>query len=123
MRLILAMLTGSILLAATPALAAGDAAAGEAIFKAKCSICHTNVEGKNKIGPSLWAVVGRKAGSLPGYNYSDAMKNANRTWDATTLDAYLTNPRQNIPGVKMLFVGLPNADDRANVIAYLSTLK
>jgi cytochrome c len=117
------MLTGSILLAATPALAAGDAAAGEAIFKAKCSICHTNVEGKNKIGPSLWAVVGRKAGSLPGYNYSDAMKNANRTWDATTLDAYLTNPRQNIPGVKMLFVGLPNADDRANVIAYLSTLK
>jgi cytochrome c len=67
--------------------------------------------------------VGRKAGSLPGYTYSDAMKNANRTWDDATLNDYLTNPRQKIPGIKMIFVGLPNQSDRENVIAYLSTLK
>ena len=111
------------LMAAAPAWAAGDAAAGQALFKQKCSICHSPVEGQNKIGPSLFGVVGRKAGTLATYTYSDAMKNANRTWDADTLSAYLTNPRQNIPGVKMIFVGLPNESDRQNVIAYLTTLK
>lgn len=116
-------LTGSILSAAVPALAAGDADAGKTLFAHKCSICHAPVEGQNKIGPSLWGVVGRKAGSLPGYSYSDAMKNANRTWDEATLSDYLTNPRQKIPGVKMIFVGLPNEADRQNVIAYLATLK
>ena len=105
------------------ARAAGDAAAGETIFKQKCAVCHSNVKGQMKIGPSLWGVVGRKAGTLEGYNYSDAMKNANRTWDAATLSDYLTNPRQKIPGVKMIFPGLPNQADRDNVIAYLSTLK
>jgi cytochrome c len=114
--------TGLLLLAAEPALA-GDAAAGKVLFTQKCSICHAPVEGQNKIGPSLWGVVGRKAGSLPGYSYSDAMKNANRTWDEATLSDYLTNPRQKIPGIKMLFPGLPNETDRQNVIAYLSTLK
>jgi cytochrome c len=116
-------LTGSFLLAAGPAQAAGDAAAGKVLFTQKCSICHSPVQGQTKIGPSLWGVVGRKAGTLPGYNYSTAMKNANRTWDEATLSDYLTNPRQKIPGVKMIFVGLPNETDRQNVIAYLSTLK
>ena len=111
------------LLAGTPALAAGDAAAGKALFNQKCSLCHAPVEGQNKIGPSLWNVVGRKAGTLPTYTYSDAMKNANRTWNDATLDDYLINPRQKIPGVKMIFVGLPNETDRQNVIAYLTTLK
>jgi cytochrome c len=115
-------LTGSIVLAAAPAFA-GDAAAGKTLFTQKCSICHSPVEGQNKIGPSLWGVVGRKAGTLPTYTYSDAMKNANRTWDEATLSDYLTNPRQKIPGVKMIFPGLPNEADRQNVIAYLSTLK
>ena len=119
-----AIFTGmAVLLATAPALAAGDPAAGEALFKQKCAICHSPVQGTNKIGPSLYGVVGRKAGSLPGYSYSDAMKNANRTWDATTLSDYLTNPRQKIPGVKMIFAGLPNETDRQNVIAYLSSLK
>jgi cytochrome c len=116
-------LAGSLLLAASPALAAGDAAAGQALFAHKCAICHSPVDGQNKIGPSLWGVVGRKAGTLPTYTYSDAMKNANRTWDAATLDDYLTNPRQKIPGVKMIFAGLPEESDRQNVIAYLTTLK
>ena len=113
----------AVLLATAPALAAGDPAAGEALFKQKCAICHSPVQGTNKIGPSLYGVVGRKAGSLAGYSYSDAMKNANRTWDATTLSDYLTNPREKIPGVKMIFAGLPNETDRQNVIAYLSSLK
>ncbi len=108
---------------ASSAFAAGDATAGEALFKQKCAICHSPDAGVNKIGPSLHGVVGRKAGSLDGYTYSDAMKNANRTWDAATLSDYLTNPRQKIPGVKMIFAGLPEQSDRDNVIAYLSTLK
>ncbi len=96
-----------MLLATAPALAAGDPAAGKALFTQKCAICHAPVEGQNKIGPSLCGVVGRKAGTSPSYTYSDAMKNANRTWDAATLDDYLTDPRQKIPGVKMIFAGLP----------------
>lgn len=109
--------------APTAANAAGDAAAGQKLFAKKCAMCHAPVKDQNKIGPSLWGVVGRKAGSLPSYTYSDAMKNANRVWTAETLDDYLTNPRQKIPGVKMIFVGLPNPTDRQDIIAYLSTLK
>ena len=110
-------------LGAAPALAAGDADAGKALFTHKCAICHSPVQGTNKIGPSLYGVIGRKAGSLAGYSYSDAMKNANRTWDDATLSDYLTNPRHKIPGVKMIFAGLPDEADRQNIIAYLSTLK
>ena len=105
------------------ARADGDATAGKAVFEANCSLCHAPDKGVNKVGPSLWGVVGRKAGSLDGYNYSDAMKNANRTWNAQTLNVYLTNPQKTIPGVRMLFAGLPSDSDRANVIAYLSSLK
>ncbi len=105
------------------ALAAGDAAAGKVLFQQKCAICHSVDAGVNKIGPSLHGVVGRKAGSLDGYSYSDAMKNANRTWDDATLDDYLTNPREKIPGIKMIFKGFDNPADRQNVIAYLSEQK
>ena len=118
-----ALVLAGCLAAAVPARAGGDAAAGQTLFGAKCGICHAPVEGQNKIGPSLWGVVGRKAGTLPTYTYSDAMKNANRTWDAAALDDYLTAPRQKIPGIKMIFAGLPEQSDRQNVIAYLGTLK
>ena len=114
---------GILIGTAATAWAAGDAAAGKVLFTQKCALCHSAVEGQNKIGPSLWGVVGRKAGTLPTYTYSDAMKNANRTWDADTLSDYLTDPRGKIPGVKMIFAGLPSETDRQNVIAYLSTLK
>jgi cytochrome c len=116
-------LAGFVMLSGAPALAAGDAAAGKTIFNQKCAICHSPEKGVNKIGPSLFDVVGRKAGSLSDYTYSDAMKNANRTWDAATLDDYLTDPRGKIPGIKMIFAGLPKASQRQDVIAYLSTLK
>ncbi len=114
---------GSMLLGAASAQAAGDAAAGKVLFTQKCGLCHSAVQGQNKIGPSLYGVVGRPAGTAANYTYSDAMKNANRTWSEATLDDYLTNPRQKIPGVKMIFAGLPEENDRQNVIAYLSTLK
>ena len=117
------LVVGSILLGAASAQAAGDAAAGKVLFTQKCGLCHSAVEGQNKIGPSLYGVVGRPAGTAANYTYSDAMKNANRTWNEATLDDYLTNPRQKIPGVKMIFAGLPEATDRQNVIAYLATLK
>jgi cytochrome c len=107
---------------ASSAYAAGDADAGKKVFS-KCAVCHTAVAGKNGLGPSLFGVVGRPSASVPGYNYSDAMKAANKTWDEATLTAYLTDPKAAIPGNKMAFAGLPNPDDRANVIAYLATLK
>ena len=108
--------------ATSQARAAGDVAAGQALFQQKCSICHSNVKGEMRVGPSLWGVVGRKAGTLPGYTYSNAMAHADRVWNAQTLNVYLTNPQKDIPGVKMLFPGLPSQTDRDNIIAYLSTL-
>jgi len=111
------------LLAAAPAVRAQDAGQGELVFKRNCAICHTVEAGKNKIGPSLAGVVGRKAGSAPGYSYSDANKNSGITWSEAELDKYLTDPRGVVPGTKMLFAGLKNPDDRKNVIAYLKQQK
>ena len=101
----------------------GDAQAGEAVFKKTCAVCHTTEAGKNKIGPSLHGVVGRHSASLTDYQYSDAMKKADKTWDAATLDTYLTNPRGLVPGTKMIFLGLKSEQDRQNVIAYLASQK
>src|SRR6266436_768239 len=103
------------------AQAAGDAAAGKTVFANQCASCHTIEVGKNGFGPSLAAVVGRKAGRLAGFNYSPAMAQAGLTWDEKTLDAFLTSSTKAVPGTSMS-VALPNATDRANVIAYLETL-
>ena len=111
-------------LAASAPASAQDAAAGKTVFNGKCAVCHSLVPGKRSVGPSLIGVVGRPAGSGdPNYSYSDEMKNSGKTWDPATLDAYLTSPRTYLPGVKMLFAGLPSATDRANLIAFLATLK
>ncbi|HWU01285.1 MAG TPA: cytochrome c family protein [Novosphingobium sp.] len=104
------------------AAAAGDPAAGKVIF-AKCAACHSAKAGENRVGPSLFGVVGRKAGSLPDYTYSPAMKASGLTWTTAELDAYLANPRQKLPGIKMIFAGIPAEADRVNLIAYLATLK
>jgi cytochrome c len=101
------------------ASAAGDPAAGEAKFKV-CRICHQIGEGaRNFVGPELNGVVGRKAGSVPGYNYSDANRNSGLVWDEATLAKYLRNPRAVVPGTKMAFPGLVSDQDAADVIAYL----
>lgn len=108
--------------AAAGAAAAADIDAGKTIFK-KCALCHTNELGKNKIGPSLFGIVGRKSASLDSYNYSDAMKNFKHTWDPQTLDTYLTDPHAMVPGTKMIFPGITDNTERADLIAYLETLK
>ena len=100
-----------------------DAVAGRAIFQRICQACHSPEIGINKVGPSLWNVVGRQAASVPDFVYSDAMKNNKSIWSVSSLDVYLADPRGDVHGAKMFFKGLPEAKDRADVIAYLQTLK
>ena len=102
--------------------AAADLEAGKVAFK-KCALCHTAEAGKNKIGPSLFGVVGRKSASVENYNYSEAMKQFDHTWDAETLDKYLADPRAVVPNTKMIFPGIKDEKERQDVIAYLETLK
>ena len=83
----------------------------------------TRRNGSNKIGPSLAGIVGRKAGSVPGFNYTDANKNSGVTWDEKTLDTYLVDPKKFIPGTKMLFAGVKNDADRKALIEYLEAQK
>ncbi len=104
-----------------PALAQ-DAAAGEKVFKANCSVCHSPQPGRNLVGPSLFSVVNRHSGVIPGFHYSDANKNSGLTWTVATLDSYIAAPRQIVPGTRMTFPGLKNAQQRADLIAYLATL-
>jgi cytochrome c len=106
---------------AAPA-AAQDAGAGQAVFKSQCSICHSGAAGKNMTGPSLFDIVGRKAGQVAGFHYSDANKNSGLTWDAATLDKYLTSPKDVVPHTIMAYPGLKDGPKRANLIAYLATL-
>ncbi|NIA67230.1 cytochrome c family protein [Pelagibius litoralis] len=112
-------------LVSAPALAEGDAAAGEKVYR-KCKACHAVEEGKNKVGPSLYNIVDRAVATVEKYKYSKAMVafgEGGAVWDAETLDAYLEAPRKAVKGTKMAFAGLKKPDDRANVIAYLMQLK
>ncbi len=103
--------------------AAGDAAKGAKIFK-KCKSCHTADEGgKNKSGPNLFGVVGRAAASVEGYKYSKAMKASGLTWDAATLNSFLKKPRKFVKKTKMSFAGIKKEKQRADLIAYLETMK
>ncbi|MCM0032984.1 c-type cytochrome [Sandarakinorhabdus limnophila] len=106
--------------AVTYASLTGDAAKGEKLF-AQCKACHVAEAGKNRVGPSLWAVVGRTAGSIAGFNYSKANKESGVTWSEDVLFTYLEAPAKFMPGTRMAFGGLKNPQDRADVIAYLKT--
>ena len=103
-------------------LAAANADAGLAV-RPRCATCHTfEQNGPNRVGPNLWNTVGRDKASIPGFQYSEAMRNAPGTWTFQELDAFLTAPARHTPGTRMNFPGLPSATERANLIAYLRTL-
>lgn len=92
---------------------------GAVVFK-KCRTCHTLAEGdRNKVGPNLWAVFGKEAGSRADFNYSKAMAASEVIWDDATMDAYLEKPARYMPGTRMSFVGLNKPEDREAVIAYM----
>ena len=102
-------------------LALGDAAHGEKVFK-RCSACHMIVSGgKNMIGPNLWGVIGRTAGSVTDYKYSKAMVEYNKEWTFEEMNAYLIKPQAYIKGTKMAFAGLRKEKDRASVILYMNS--
>ncbi len=111
----------ALALAPTLALAEGDAVAGKEVFK-KCMACHSPAETKNKVGPHLVGIVGRKTASVEGFKYSDAMKAKGAeglVWDEANLTIYLKAPKAFVVGTKMTFSGLKEDADIANVIAYL----
>lgn len=112
--------------AATPAAGVtlasltGDPVKGEKVF-AQCKTCHVAEKGVNRVGPSLWGVVGRHSGSIEGFKYSPANKNSGLVWTPDELFAYLESPQKVVKGTYMAFAGLKNPQDRADVIAYLKT--
>jgi cytochrome c len=116
------VIAGLLLAGSATAALAADPAAGEKIFKTQCGICHTVVAGQNRIGPTLFGVVGRKAGSIPDFHYTPDHKKLDLTWDAANLDKYLTNPRAMVPDTSMVYAGLKDDAQRADLVAYLGTL-
>jgi cytochrome c len=107
-----------IICAAAPTLAAGDPAAGQKVFN-KCKTCHEADQPKNKVGPNLVGLFGRKAGSVADFNYSQAMKNSNVVWSEATLAEYVKKPKEFIVGNKMVFPGLKSDQEVEDLIAYL----
>ena len=120
--LIVAVIPSIALIARTPARAQ-DASAGQRVFRSQCSICHSAQPGRNLVGPSLFGVVGRHSGRIPGFRYSAANLNSGLTWDPATLNRYLASPQQVVPGTLMTFPGLRDPEKRADIIAYLATLR
>ena len=114
-----AVLAAIALAASTAAASAQDVAAGEQSFK-KCLPCHSVGEGaKNKVGPELNGMDGRKAGTADGFNYTEANKNSGITWNESVFKEYIKDPRAKIPGTKMVFAGIKNEEEVNNLWAYL----
>ncbi|MDG2523440.1 c-type cytochrome [Caulobacter segnis] len=118
-RITAALVAAALSAVAVPALAAGDAARGKTLFS-RCVTCHKPASGP--MGPSLNGVLGRKAGTATGFRYSKALTASGKTWSETELDAFLAAPGKAVPGTSM-FINVANPKDRADVIAYLATVK
>lgn len=101
---------------------AQDAEAGKAVFKSICNLCHEAGEGRNRVGPSLYGVVGRRAGTEAGFTYSDVVKGSGITWTEDMLDSWISGPQKVVPGNRMTYAGLKDDKKRHDLIAYLKTL-
>ncbi|WP_374265471.1 c-type cytochrome [Zoogloea sp.] len=117
---VLAVLAGGLV---RPALAAGDVEKGKDVFATECAECHSVREGKNKKGPSMFGVVGRKAATVADATYSDALKASGVLWTPDKIDAYVAAPKKFVPGGKMKYDGLASGAERADLLAYLATLR
>ena len=112
--------TALVAAAVSTALADGDAARGEKRFE-ECAACHSVERGSNGIGPSLHGVFGRKAGAIPEFRYSPALRRSGITWTRESLDSYIADPQKAVPANRMPYAGMLGAADRADLIAYLET--
>ena len=108
----------ALIAATTVARADGDAARGEQRF-ADCVACHSTERDVNNVGPSLHGVFERKAGELPDFRYSPAIKRSGINWTPQTLDTFIADPQKMVPANRMPYAGMPDADARADLIAYL----
>ncbi len=122
MRLALATFAASALLVSHSA-SAQNATAGATLFKARCSTCHGAAgEGRKGLGPSLKGLVGRKSGTNPDFKYSPALTKAALTWTPANLDSFITAPMKKVPGTRMV-IAVPDTKQRADLIAFLATVK
>ena len=111
---------GADVLAQETAGRSAGTADGQLVFNNACRTCHTLRDGDNRLGPNLHKIIGRKAGSLPNFGYSSAMKGADMVWDKATLDRFIANPDQVVSGNNMKpYSGLTSAEERAKIIAFL----
>jgi cytochrome c len=121
---IVAAAFAAVLMSGNAAMAAGNVAEGEKVFKRSCGSCHVAAkDGPKRLGPTLFGVVGRHSGTVDGFRYSEANKKSDVTWTPEVLDKYLVDPKKFMPGTNMAFAGLKKDDERADLIAYLETLK
>ena len=119
----LLVIAAAVLVASTGTTLAQSAEAGETVFK-QCMACHDiGEDAKNKVGPELNGIDGRKSGSAEGYNYSDANKNSGITWSEATFKEYIKDPRARIPGTKMFFPGVKDEKKASDLWAYISQFK
>lgn len=117
------LVAGASVFTGVPAAESAPAAPPRPTAFLQCAACHSVDPGRNGVGPSLAGVAGRKAASLPGFAYSPALRNSGLTWNAASLDAWLTSPQRTVPGTRMPFAGLSDPVKRKAVVDYLMTLK
>ncbi len=123
-RLLTALAGVLMLMCAAPVEASGqDATQGRLVFQANCAVCHQAVSGgRSLIGPNLFGIVGRRAGSVAGFAYSPAMQRSGITWTSDQLLAFIQTPAHVVPGTRMPFAGLHNPQQASALVAYLDTL-